>query len=106
MAARMIPMNTVQPISVPWISIAQKMAGWKKRGNGRKSSFQNDSSVLRPVKMAKECREKMLVEAGGEAASSGACSLRELSGGEDFVSPLEGSLYWVRVSVLKDASRR
>jgi hypothetical protein len=49
-AASTMPIRTVQPIRRPWVSIAQKMEGWKKRGKGRRRSFQNDVGSLRPLK--------------------------------------------------------
>ena len=48
------PMKTVHPISRPWIRQAQRMAGWKRRGSGRRVSFQKESDDLRPLKRARD----------------------------------------------------
>jgi hypothetical protein len=69
MAARTMPISTVQPIRRPWVSIAQKIEGCRKRGKGRRRSFQKGVGSLRPLKGESLVRERMgealLVVSGG-----------------------------------------
>ena len=44
------PIMTVHPISVPCVSIPQKIAGWNNKSNGLIRIFQNVSSVFLPLK--------------------------------------------------------
>jgi len=50
MAARTIPIRTVQPIRVPWVRQAQRTEGCRKRGKGRRKRWRKESCVLRPEK--------------------------------------------------------
>jgi predicted transcriptional regulator len=69
MAARTIPIRTVQPIRRPWVSIAQKIEGCKKRGKGRRRSFQKEVGSLRPLKgerpLAVRIAEVVVAAVGG-----------------------------------------